>query len=299
MVLRSTAAALAETLRAPLLLSPVADVASGWVLVTALTEQPVSDAQRTTVLVAAACACSLLAAGMAQNAWLDLGDDRARKPERPLPRGALSVAAVRTTWALLSLTAAGLALWRGELLPVVLGILALTAAYHLLLKRWRLAGCLALGGLRSGSMALGALAAGGAAHPEILALGCGTYGLYILGASWHAAGDDQPGARGASRAGIGLCQATLVALAAGAWWPGLAGVSWHAAAASLLAAFAIYRLVMSARLHPPPRITGVALSGLHLFHAALATALGRPLVAAMVLVLFGASRRLLRIFPPS
>lgn len=292
------ARALAEALRAPLLLSPLADSLAGWHLVTALGDRAAVEPLPRALLAAGLCGCCLLAAGMAQNAWLDLEDDRARKPERPLPRGDLSLGTVRTSWALLTLAALGLALWQRPLLPLVVAIAALTAAYHLLLKAWRLPGSLALGGLRAGSMALGAAAAGGLAQPWLLTAGCGTYGLYIAGASWHAAGDDRPGAR-VGWAGLSLSLASLVAVGLVAWTPLREAPAWQALGASGLAAWAVARLVRSARQHPPPRVTGVALSGLHLVHASLLLGLGRPLACLVVLLLFAASRRLLRVFPPS
>jgi 4-hydroxybenzoate polyprenyltransferase len=333
----------AELLRAPLLLSPIADVLAGWSIGVASTRLMAQDdphpgpvfAEATRV-VSPALACAavagvcLLAAGMAQNALADQRDDAERKPLRPLPRGALSRAAVWIAWSGLSLAGLGLAASVSRpAMFVALGILALTAAYHVALKRFRLPGCLALGGLRALDLSLGACVAktwldrsDGAPSlpyptqwtPVLAVMTAAFYALFMAGASLHASTDDEaPGGKRplASRFGVGL---HLLALAA---FAGLFGVTVlgrfmltkdntglvMAAPALGLACFAFVRAWRAARSLPPGPLTGVLLSGLYLFDAIACLAHRTLWIAllssAFVLALFAASRRMRRAFPPT
>lgn len=289
------ARALLTVLRAPLLLSPLADSLAGWTLARWDAGQSWT-AQLTELPPAALAGCCLLAAGMAQNALVDQQDDRLRKPDRPLPRGDLSPAFVGLCWGLLTLAALGLCVISPTLWPGVLLIIALSAAYHLLLKVQRLAGCLSLGILRGTSMGLGVLAAGGQWPGGIPLLGCAVYGLYIMGASLHASTDDEPRQGSGSVVGLGLCLAVLLALAG---WLTLQLQDPLDLAGPLLLLWALFRLFHGMRTQAPPALTGTALSGLHLLHAGLVAGLGQPLVACLILALFASGRRLLRFFPPS
>ena len=188
------------------------------------------------------------------------------------------------------------------LLPLVLAIVVLTAAYHTVLKPRRLAGCLTLGALRGLDMALGAAAAAGgvgavlefpgAAFSPVVV--CSAYAVYIAGASLHASTDDGPGGQVWSRWGLSLDVLTLA---------GLGWVSSTAPGASpvtaLVFVFAIVRLSIAWRRLPPPPLTGVALSNMYLLGAGLCLGAGQEAVAAAVLLLFVGSRRLMRVFPPS
>lgn len=315
---RRAVGALLEALRAPLLLSPAADAYAGWLLVALLS--PLVDEGPATawrllavppegllpLLACAAAGCCLLASGMAQNALADRAEDHLSRPERPLPRGAIGARVV--TISMLVLGAAGLALlspWSGG--PTLgLSIVIGTAVYHAGLKRRRVPGCVLLGALRGLSMALGVVAASHvslthAAHPADHAaawLGCGLYGLYITGASLHASTDDESEPGPWSPAGLSLCSLvlllwSLVALARMSRTPGLAGTGL------VLFAWAALRLHRARHGLPAPAVTGVALSGLHLLHAGVAALVAGPAAAAVVLLLFGISRALLRIYPPS
>ena len=304
--------ALLETLRAPLLLSPVSDVLAGWALARAA-GAPAAD--RAAPALACLMGVGLLGAGMAQNALADREDDRQRKPERPIPRGDVSVATVARTWAGLSLLALGLGSLVTGALPVVLAILVLTAAYHYPLKRARLPACLTLGALRGLDMSLGVVAAGGslwltdpvAATDLTPALCCVAYALYIAGAALHASTDDAPGGERWSRAGLSLASLVLVGLALLAM-PGAAvgtgdpgpiaspTLAWLACAVLLLS---LGRLAQAWRRLPPPPLTGVALSNLYLVGVGLCLAGGQPWAAALVVALFVLSKRLMRVFPPS
>ena len=335
-----------ETLRAPLLLSPVADVLAGATVALAIatgnTGPHASAAfidlpnrlwgRLPTVGLAALAGCCLLAAGMAFNAYSDREDDRRRKPDRPLPRGDISPAAVRNTWLLFSMAGlAAAAAISSRALDVAMGIVVLTWLYHVALKRWRLPGCLALGTLRSSVVVLGMLSIEALASPGQgwsawrgafdpgLAFAVASapalllpilYGLYIMGASLHATTDDEPAATRAvvwSRTGLGLCLAILLLLAAlcltGTEWQfrfGGGPIPQSGYVGGFLFLYCAWRLYVAIADKPPPAITGVALSGLYLFQAGIAIHFGRSAAAAaLILVLFGVSRLLLRSFPPS
>jgi 4-hydroxybenzoate polyprenyltransferase len=263
----------------------------------------------------------LLAAGMAQNAVTDLEDDRRRKSGRPLPRGALSVRAVRAASFGLTVVALVVASRVSQrLLDVAAAIAALTWLYHVVLKRWRLPGCAALGVLRGLDLTLGGvalLAASAGARPgsaedalrfadlgPVLLTAAG-YAAYMAAASLHASTDDEPGSGAWSRLGLGAAVALLVILLALTVAPLLrAGetspVRWLSA---LLVAVAILRLARAWRRLPPPAVTGVALSNLYLFDASVVCfgnyeplALGG---GALILALFALGRLFLRIVPPS
>lgn len=326
-----------EVLRAPLLLSPCADVLAGWSLAFTVAfvrasqaGPPAADAFREPSAALAAwpvllktmlVGVCLLAAGMAQNAFADLEDDRRRKPGRPLPRGALSVRAVRA--ASFGLTVIALVVASGisqRLLDVAAAIAALTWLYHFVLKRWRLPACAALGVLRGldltlGGVALMAASTGaqpGSAEDALRFAGLGPvlltaagYAAYMAAASLHASTDDEPGSPAWSRLGLGAAVALLVILLVLTVAPLLrAGetspVRWLSA---VLAAVAILRLARAWRRLPPPAVTGVALSNLYLFDASVVCfGNDEPLAlggGAFILALFVLGRLFLRIVPPS
>lgn len=308
--------ALLEVLRAPLLLSPVSDVAAGWA-VTTLALGSVSGeaggsrgAVPTEWIAATVCGMALLGAGMAQNALLDRKDDAARKPDRPLPRGTVSVGLVTGTFAALTVGALAVALIAPGVLPVALAIVVLTAAYHTVLKPWRLPGCLTLGTLRGLDMALGATAAAGSVGALLELpwttfsplLACGAYALYITGASLHASTDDGPGEESWSRWGLSIDVLVLTCLgwvAASASSASPATSPATSLATALVFAFALVRLVVGWRRLPPPPLTGVALSNMYLLGAGLCLGAGQTIAGMVVLGLFVLSRRMMRVFPPS
>ncbi len=324
----------AELLRAPLLLSPAADVLAGWSVAAAAlaaTNSLVYCAGpgafrfvlQTSLLplgAAAATGILLLAGGMALNAVVDLEDDRDRKPDRPLPRGALPVrAAMAVALACLAL-AVGLA-W--QLLPAALSVVGamtgLIVAYHVGLKRLRLPGCAALGTIRGLDFWLGVVALRSAAGVHSQQIGmlnvspvpgdealatAVPYAIYMLAASLFASTDDEPHAAGWARTGLVLAVASLP-------FPLLNlqtqphGVTGRIAtlAAFGVVIFAILRIITTAHGQPRPATTGALLSGLYLFHAMMCFGTGwggLSLTTGMTcLALFLASRLLLRSFPPT
>jgi 4-hydroxybenzoate polyprenyltransferase len=323
---RAPLRALLETLRAPLLLSPVADVLAGWtVAAVALSRaHPVVDwsiaSDFDALALAAGAGCCLLAAGMAQNALVDLPEDRLVKPERPLPSGDIRPAAVATVCMVLTLGGVLLAAAISRPLLLLSGaIVLMTLAYHLGLKRHRVPGCIALGLLRGMDLMLGATAFLSISSdvpfvapwdaPDIWQaplLAAGLYALYITGASLHASTDDEPESGRASRVGLALAGIALLLAAATPATAAFAGTVGHVGvwiASAVVALLAILRLRNAARSLPPPAVTGVALSGLFLFDATVCLGSARwpdaVFAAVLILVLFRLSRLALRVFPPT
>ncbi len=357
---RSSSRALLETLRAPLLLSPIADVTAGaalayatWATATRAGPPLVADPTSSLGLrwvLAALVGIALLAAGMAQNALTDLDDDREAKRNRPLVRGDVSVESIRRLWRVLIVASLTVA-W---LISDVAGVLALTivvlsAAYHHGLKNFRVVGCVALGACRAACLALGAVAVGRyddlaalegamAASRELEMLGGRVpvvvllYGLYVFGASLHASTDDEPEISSWSLAGtliaagaMGFLLCDLVLFLRIEAAPAVLGsvtVGGLSTAADLermtqllIAAgvlgvacwfTGIFRAARAAHRLPPGAITGVLLSNLYLFdaavcfHAAQAGLVTLPIAGGLLaLTLFGVSRLMLRSFPPT
>lgn len=106
----------------------------------------------------AACLC-FYAGGLLLNDLADLREDRAERPERPLPSGAADPAMVRTVMAGLFALALALCAWLG-LATFATGAALLTAiaAYNLWTKHLQLLGALNMGACRGLSMLVGATA---------------------------------------------------------------------------------------------------------------------------------------------
>ncbi len=298
-----------EVLRAPLLLSPLADVLAGACIARALlaaTGAQWADVSVSAVALAGLVGVSLLGAGMAQNALADLDEDRRHKPDRPLARGALPVETVRLIWRLLIVVGVGLsALVSPVLVQVALVIVLVSAAYHAGGKRVRLLGCLLLGLARGLCMLLGVVAAlgvedfaslqstwqasGALEFPAAARLGfvIPLYAVSIATASLHASTDDESQSSPWSLLGILgtlICLSFLV-IASGVTLrivlgttitttiplvsPGAAGPPVAASMALLISMLAVARVVRAAQKAPPPVLTGVLLSGLYLFDASV------------------------------
>jgi len=296
--------ALLELLRAPLLLTPISDVAAGWAVATALCDSPTmppTGGELRPLIAASACGVFLLGAGMAQNALSDRADDSARKPSRPLPRGAITLRMAQFTFGLLTLGALAASLAAPGTLVITLAIISLTAAYHYVLKPHRVAGCLSLGVLRGLDMLLGATAATAglqalqelpitAFSPFVI---CAIYALYVTGAALHASTDDE--AEGGIWSRVGLTLDMLLLLALG--W--MATTAPGSSDPSLLFALAAIRLAIAWKTQPRPRVTGVALSNVYLLGAGVCYGAGDVQLGTTVLVMFLVSRLLMRRFPPS
>lgn len=326
-----TLRAWAELLRAPLLLSPAADVLAGWSVAAARMARTDSldycaePAQFADILrealiplgVAAMTGTLLLAGGMILNGVVDVAEDRQRKPHRPLARGEIALPAAATA-AASCLVLALLLAWQA--LPAALSTVAwmsgLIVAYHVGLKRLRLPGCAALGAIRGLDVWLGAVALrsvsdahvadialinydpihGTTAIPKVYVY---AYSMYMFGASLFASTDDEPGEATWSAPGLLLAILGLLSLL-----PTLIFASQAATLAALLVvAAALWRIIRSAHDRPRPATTGVLLSGLYFFQAAACFSVGWGTLSVAAgsacLLLFLASRLLLRTFPPT
>ncbi len=149
----------ARLVRLPLLPTALADSWAGFLIATLPGHPPAWP-----VLGALAAASGgLYLGGMVLNDVADLERDKRIHPARPLPSGEIGKPLALLLY--LGLTGGGLAAACAlGALPASLA-LALTAAvmaYNLVLKSWRLPGCLAMGTCRGLNLALG-IAAGGAA----------------------------------------------------------------------------------------------------------------------------------------
>jgi hypothetical protein len=132
------------------------------------------------------------------------------------------------------------------------------------------------------------------------------YAAYMACASLHATTDDEPApGRAWSRAGLGGAMLVLAGLAA-TMLHALArgGFDWsHRVAGPVLLLVALARLLAAWRSRNAPAVTGVALSNLYLLDAAVVAMVAHVAFglggAALILLLFAASRLLLRTFPPT
>ena len=181
-----------QLLRLPNLPTVPGDPLAGALLAAAAAGQTVSA--RAAIGVALA-ALFLYMAGLALNGLHDLPDDRLHRPERPLPRGVVSVPSARLAFVLLAALGVGAAASVGR--PAVLaslGLLALICLYNLRAKACPHSACLVMGLCRGASMMLGAVALGqaGAALLPAVALT-----LYIGAVTWLSRREDEtqrPGA---------------------------------------------------------------------------------------------------------
>jgi 4-hydroxybenzoate polyprenyltransferase len=162
---------LLRLLRAGTLFSPAADVLAGRCILAAA-----GESIWTGDLVRLMAASALIyAAGMVCNDVADVEEDRAQRPERPIPRGEIS----RTAAAMLGvlLLGGGVALSPA---PLHHGILAgLVLLYDFAAKRAALPGALCMGTLRGLNLA-SAAAMLGIAAPTTLIAAAACYGVYVF-----------------------------------------------------------------------------------------------------------------------
>ena len=109
------------------------------------------------VIVAAASAALIAAAGNIYNDLKDLEIDRINRPQRPLPAGRISTRAAAVEAAVLGLAGWLLSLWLG---PVLCGLASGVVLYSTFLKSTVLWGNLMVSVLAAASFPYGALAAG-------------------------------------------------------------------------------------------------------------------------------------------
>lgn len=161
-----------QLLRAPNLFTVPGDPLAGFLLASGGVLHPA-------VLVAIAASLALYAAGLLLNDLCDLEEDRAERPNRPLPSGAAKPRTVRAVAIGLFVLGNACALALG--LPAfmtALGITAAVIAYDTKAKRIPGIGALVMGLCRGLSLLLGAMAATSTLSPLVL-LAAGIVTLYI------------------------------------------------------------------------------------------------------------------------
>jgi 4-hydroxybenzoate polyprenyltransferase len=131
-------------------------------------------------LVAGASLC-FYAAGLLLNDLVDLDEDRAERPDRPLPAGHASLTSVRRAMWGLNISGLLMLVATGSSRSLAAGLLTVLAvwSYNRLTKHKAGLGALNMGACRTLSMLLGALAGPGPYAVPIAALFAVTSGLFI------------------------------------------------------------------------------------------------------------------------
>lgn len=204
-------------LRLPNVATAVADVLAGWLIVSQSRTPAWPGPAAALAIAAGAC---FYAAGMVLNDVFDLELDRAERPERPLPRGAIraaTAAAVGMTLLTGGAVAACAAAFVSGFPAVALVGAALTAAVWLYDRHAKRTpfGPAVMGACRSLNWLLGMAAAGGpnAPHEWLVPVGMG---IYVAGVTLYARDD-----AGRSRVPVLLGGAGLMIV-------GLAAAAGHA-----------------------------------------------------------------------
>lgn len=160
-----------QLLRAPNLFSVPGDPLAGFLLAS-------GGALHPAVLLAIVASLALYSAGLLVNDLCDLEEDRAERPNRPLPSGAADPRVVRLVAIALFVVGNGCALLLGvRALFVALGITAAVLAYDSFAKRIAIVGPLTMGVCRGLSVLLGGAAVSALKPLTLLAAGLVT--LYI------------------------------------------------------------------------------------------------------------------------
>jgi 4-hydroxybenzoate polyprenyltransferase len=200
-------------------------------------------------LLAAASAC-LYSAGMVLNDCFDLAEDRRERPGRPLPSGAVPVAAAWALgWALLALGVALAGALGTRPLAIAAAIALLVALYDGGLK-CTAAGPLAMGGCRYLNWVLGLSVAelGGAAW--LLAAPAFLYTVSITLLSREETRAEHRGAVAATGAGLVLTGAAVAGLVGA----GRLGNGWALLPLAVALAAALYRLAGTYRELTPQTV---------------------------------------------
>jgi 4-hydroxybenzoate polyprenyltransferase len=229
-----------QLLRVPNLPTVPGDPLVGAVLAATAAGQAVPARQAIGVALAA---LFLYMAGLALNDLHDLPDDRLHRPERPLPRGVVSVRAAWRAFALLAalgLAAAATGGWPSALAG--LGLLALICLYNLRAKACPASACLVMGLCRGASLMLGAVALG---RPAAAALPALALTLYIGAVTWLSRREDET-----QRPGLFVLLPPLAILGGcGTAWLGLGApghqMLWLALACATLATAQALRLSLT------------------------------------------------------
>ena len=173
--------------RLPNLLTVPGDPLAGFLLAGGLS--PRSPAGITAFIGVGAAAVALYLFGLAVNDIVDVETDRAERPDRPIPSGAISVSQARMAAIAAVLSGLNLALIGGSPALIIAAVLAFVIlAYDAWLKPIPAIGCLAMGVCRGLSVALGVAAARPDWFgPGILTRAALPAGIAIVGLTLHVA----------------------------------------------------------------------------------------------------------------
>lgn len=161
-----------QLVRAPNLFTVPGDPLAGFLLASGGVLSP-------RVLLVIAASLALYSAGLLLNDLCDLTEDRAERPNRPLPSGAADPKVVAIVAIGLALIGIALAFSTGHFAGyTALALTACVIAYNAGLKRIPVVGALAMGSCRGLSLMLGAAAVASAPPPLVL-LAAGILTVYI------------------------------------------------------------------------------------------------------------------------
>jgi len=173
-------------------------------------------------IAAIGASVALYAAGMVWNDVADRRLDAVQRPERPLPRGDLSLPFAIGLGVLLLAAGIYVSPCRGHHATIA----ALVLAYDFGSKRVLWLGALVMGTLRALNLATGLAMAGGELAPELavaVRVACGCYGIYITAVTVLGIFEDTPRVRGRAVASVAAAPplAALCGLSAvqGGLWP--------------------------------------------------------------------------------
>jgi len=280
--------------RVPNALTAAADAAAGFFAASAATGSP--GAGRVAAVLGASVL--LYAGGVALNDVADARADRVHRPERPVPSGALSLAAAAALAAaalasgLALAAAAGAAPFRASLV-----LLAAILAYDLALKRFGFLGALALGACRALNMGMGAALATGEA-PAWPSAVAAAFGSYVVALALVGLGEERGLPSVSFRAGV----AAMVLLAAAAATRGPSPVLGLAALVPFIAPVGLKAVRPGLMRASPGDVRALVRDGVLAIpgiDCAILVAHARFGAAAAVFVLFLAARILARRLPVS
>lgn len=161
-----------QLLRAPNLFTVPGDPLAGFVLAS-------GGALRPAALLAIGASLALYSAGLLLNDLCDLAEDRAERPNRPLPSGAAEPGSVRAAATMLFLIGNAFAACLGtQAILIAIALTAAIVAYNTAAKRVPVLGAIVMGMCRGLSLLLGA-AALGQASGQLVLLAAGIVTLYI------------------------------------------------------------------------------------------------------------------------
>jgi 4-hydroxybenzoate polyprenyltransferase len=193
-----------QLVRLPNVFTAPADALAGWLIVGGAV-----DDLRGWLPIAGA-SMSLYAAGMVLNDWYDLEVDRAERPNRPLPSGAVPLGlAAAIGWGGLALGLA-LASLAGPAM-VVAGLLAAAIVFYNSWAKKTWLGPWAMGACRGLNMLMGIVAARAPERPAAWAAAF-AFGLFVAGVTWISRSEALGGGTRNLKIGLWIQRAAVVLL---------------------------------------------------------------------------------------